>query len=151
MSNIAKRIAAAVVLGLFAAGTPALAAETGVQVAQGAAGVQFEQRAVGQTGDAAAPAAAPASTPASTTQGAWYNVGSDSCKPKYLCTWWVPCPSSAWTAASGSCGDLTGSSDAVRVMGTGRDPDLNYRWICRVLNKSDSKTRTISYGVYCHY
>jgi len=145
MSNIAKRIAAAVVFGLFAAGTPALAAETGVQVAQGVADVRVEHRAVGQTGDAAAAAEAPAPV----TQGAWYNVGSDICKPKYLCTWWVPCPSSAWTAASGSCGDLTGSSDAVRVLGTGRDPDSNSQWICKVFNKSDSKKRTISYGVYC--
>ena len=65
MSNIAKRITAAVVFGLFTAGTPALAAETGVQIAQGVADVRHEKRAVGQTGDAAAPAA----TPASTTRG----------------------------------------------------------------------------------
>ena len=88
MSNIAKRITAAVVFGLFTAGTPALAAETGVQIAQGVADVRHEKRAVGQTGDAAAPAA----TPASTTQGAWYNVVSDTCKAGYLCTWLGPLP-----------------------------------------------------------
>ncbi len=84
MSNIAKRIAAAVVFGLFTAGTPALAAETGVQVAQGVPDVRHEKRAVGETGDAVAPGAADATN--SVTVGAWY-ISSDTCKAGYLCTW----------------------------------------------------------------
>ena len=55
MSNRAKRIAAAVVLGLFTAGTPALAAETEVQITQGVVVAQGDQGVVVQLGAAAVP------------------------------------------------------------------------------------------------
>ena len=145
MSNIAKRIAATVVLGLFTAGTPALAAETEVQIGQGVPQVQFDQGEVGQMGDAAAPAAV--AGPAPMTLGTWRNIGTYSCPGGHWCKMWPSCFTDE-TAVSGMCGDA-GSATDIRLIYSGRDPGVNYRWICYVTNGNLFSSRTVNYGVYC--
>ncbi len=104
MSNIAKQIAATVVFGLFAAGTPALA-------------------------------------------GAWEGEGSSSCGKLQNCERPIQCTDGTMTAVSGSCGGA--DDNKIRVVYTGRDPDLNSTWLCRVFNTSDNEGKTFDYAVYC--
>ena len=78
MSNIAKRIALAVVFGLFTAGTPALAAGTGVQVTQGEKGAQGDQGVDVRLGAAAVPVAVVAQ--AELAGGTWRHLGSQECR-----------------------------------------------------------------------
>ncbi len=119
MSNIAKRIAVSVVLGLFAAGTPALAAETEVQIAQGVVSAQVDQEGVVRVGvpeGAATEAVAIAFTP-------WYwGYGTATVQKGQWKKGLFKCNTDEY-AISGMCGDPGDVTARVRVVYTVVDPN----------------------------
>ena len=152
MSNIAKRIAATVVLGLFTAGTPALAAETEVQIRKGEAGASVVGPGVvfrvDDPAEAAPAAAAPTATPFALNGGNWsaasyevpknnYPTGTATCDPGFY-------------AISGICGgDPPDDNGSIRVVYSGVDTSDLRTWVCKVKNSSGSKKRTMIFGALC--
>ena len=146
MSNIAKRIALAVVFGLFTAGTPALAAGTGVQVTQGEKGAQGDQGVDVRLGAAAVPVAVVAQ--AELAGGTWRHLGSQDCGKGDGCSKTMTCEVDE-KAISGICGDPGGDVFSIRVVYSGLGIGTGRSWQCVVENTSGQNKRNYEVGVYC--